>query len=108
MNTATLSATIDTVDKEQFVEKFTPLVKRIAHHMMARLPASVQVDDLIQAGMIGLLDAIKRYEGSHGRQFEIMQPNVSAVLFWTNYGRLTGCLVVLERKCDKLKWRSGP
>lgn len=70
MNTATLSATIDTVDKEQFVEKFTPLVKRIAHHMMARLPASVQVDDLIQAGMIGLLDAIKRYEGSHGRQFE--------------------------------------
>ena len=70
MNTATLSTTIDTVDKEQFVEKFTPLVKRIAHHMMARLPASVQVDDLIQAGMIGLLDAIKRYEGSHGRQFE--------------------------------------
>jgi len=70
MNTATLSATINTVDKEQFVEKFTPLVKRIAHHMMARLPASVQVDDLIQAGMIGLLDAIKRYEGSHGRQFE--------------------------------------
>jgi len=70
MNTATLSTTIDTVDKEQFVEKFTPLVKRIAHHMMVRLPASVQVDDLIQAGMIGLLDAIKRYEGSHGRQFE--------------------------------------
>ena len=33
MNTATLSASIDTVDKEQFVEKFTPLVKRIAHHM---------------------------------------------------------------------------
>ena len=70
MNTATLNAPIDTIDKEQFVEKFTPLVKRIAHHMMARLPASVQVDDLIQAGMIGLLDAIKRYEGSHGRQFE--------------------------------------
>ena len=61
---------IETVNTEQFVENFTPLVKRIAHHMMARLPASVQVDDLIQAGMIGLLDAIKRYEGSRGRQFE--------------------------------------
>jgi len=65
MNTA-----VETVNKGQFVENFTPLVKRIAHHMMARLPASVQVDDLIQAGMIGLLDAIKRYEGSRGRQFE--------------------------------------
>ena len=59
-----------TIDKEQFIAEFTPLVKRIAYHMMARLPASVQVDDLIQVGMIGLLDAINRYEGSYGRQFE--------------------------------------
>ena len=56
--------------KEDFVDEFAPLVKRIAYHMMAKLPASVQVDDLIQAGMIGLLDAINRYEGSYGRQFE--------------------------------------
>ncbi|TFH08108.1 MAG: RNA polymerase sigma factor FliA [Nitrosomonadales bacterium] len=70
MNTATISTTVETINQKEFVEKFTPLVKRIAYHMMARLPASVQVDDLIQAGMIGLLDAIKRYEGSHGRQFE--------------------------------------
>ena len=62
--------TAGTLDKEQFVVDFAPLVKRIAHHMMAKLPASVQVDDLIQAGMIGLLDAIDRYEGSHGWQFE--------------------------------------
>lgn len=58
------------IDKDQFIAEFTPLVKRIAYHMMTRLPASVQVDDLIQAGMIGLLDAINRYEGSYGRQFE--------------------------------------
>lgn len=58
------------IDKEQFVIEFTPLVKRISYHMMSKLPASVQVDDLIQAGMIGLLDAIERYEGSYGRQFE--------------------------------------
>lgn len=57
-------------EKEEFVDEFAPLVKRIAYHMMAKLPASVQVDDLIQAGMIGLLDAISRYEGSYGRQFE--------------------------------------
>ena len=59
-----------TIDKEQRVTQFTPLVKRIAHYMMAKLPASVQVDDLVQAGMIGLLDAINRYEGSLGAQFE--------------------------------------
>lgn len=58
------------INKDEFVVEFTPLVKRIAYHMMTKLPASVQVDDLIQAGMIGLLDAIKRYEGSYGRQFE--------------------------------------
>jgi len=58
------------IDRDQFIFEFTPLVKRIAYHIMTRLPASVQVDDLIQVGMIGLLDAINRYEGSYGRQFE--------------------------------------
>jgi len=71
MNTATLSATLETANKEQFLEKFTPLVNRIAHHMMAKLPASVKVDDLIQAGMVGLMDAIKRYKGPYCQQFEI-------------------------------------
>lgn len=61
---------IGTINKEDFVNEFAPLVKRIAYHMMTKLPASVRVDDLIQAGMIGLLDAISRYEGAYGRQFE--------------------------------------
>jgi RNA polymerase sigma factor for flagellar operon FliA len=47
-----------------------PLVKRLAHQMKAKLPPSVEVDDLVQAGMIGLLDAIQRYEENHGAQFE--------------------------------------
>jgi RNA polymerase sigma factor for flagellar operon FliA len=47
-----------------------PLVKRLAHQMKAKLPPSVEVDDLIQAGMIGLLDAVSRYEETHGAQFE--------------------------------------
>ena len=70
MNTATLSTAIKTVNKEQFIEKFTPLVKRVAHHMMAKLPDSVEMDDLIRAGMAGLMDAIKRYRGSYDQQFE--------------------------------------
>jgi len=53
-------------DKAQLVERHASLVKRIAHHLMARLPASVIVDDLIQAGMIGLLEAAKNFDGSKG------------------------------------------
>ena len=52
------------------IEDYAVLVKRIAHHMMARMPASVQVDDLIQAGMIGLLEAAQKYDGSRGASFE--------------------------------------
>jgi RNA polymerase sigma factor for flagellar operon FliA len=38
--------------------------------MMGRLPDSVQVDDLIQAGMIGLLEAARKYDGGKGASFE--------------------------------------
>ncbi len=55
---------------DEQVKKYTPLVKRIAYHMMARLPASVEVDDLIQVGLMGLLDAVQRFDGSQGAQFE--------------------------------------
>lgn len=57
-------------DKRMLVEKHAPLVKRIAHHLMARLPASVLVEDLIQAGMIGLLEASRNFDGSKGASFE--------------------------------------
>jgi RNA polymerase sigma factor for flagellar operon FliA len=57
-------------DREQLVQRFVPLVKRIAYHLMARLPPSVQFDDLVQNGMIGLLDAIDRYQEGFGAQFE--------------------------------------
>jgi RNA polymerase sigma factor FliA len=57
-------------DKEQCIKEYAPLVKRIAHHLMARLPGSVVVDDIIQAGMIGLLEAAGRYDELRGAQFE--------------------------------------
>jgi RNA polymerase sigma factor for flagellar operon FliA len=58
------------INKDQLVQRFAPLVKRIAYHLMARLPSSVQVDDLVQNGMLGLLDAINRFEAGMGAQFE--------------------------------------
>ena len=58
------------VNKERPLAEFAPLVKRIANFMIAKLPASVEVDDLIQVGMIGLMDALSRYEEAPGAQFE--------------------------------------
>ena len=52
------------------VEQYAYLVKRIALHMIARLPASVQLDDLLQAGVIGLLEAAQKFDGSKGASFE--------------------------------------
>jgi len=56
--------------QDEQITKYAPLVKRIAYHMMARLPASVEVDDLIQVGLIGLMDAVSRFDGNQGAQFE--------------------------------------
>jgi RNA polymerase sigma factor for flagellar operon FliA len=55
---------------EQLIERHSPLVKRIAHHLLARLPSSVQLDDLIQAGLIGLIEASRNYDSSKGASFE--------------------------------------
>lgn len=57
-------------DQNDLVTKHAALVKRIAYHLMNRLPPSVQADDLIQAGMIGLLEAAKNYDASQGASFE--------------------------------------
>lgn len=55
---------------ELLIERYMDLVRRIAYHMLGRLPASVQVDDLIQAGVIGLLEAGRQYDSKHGASFE--------------------------------------
>jgi len=55
---------------DELVTRYAPLVKRIAYHLKARLPATVLVDDLLQAGMIGLLEAAKKYDANQGASFE--------------------------------------
>lgn len=56
--------------QDELVEVHASLVKRIAYHLISRLPACVQVEDLIQSGMIGLLEAAKNYDASQGASFE--------------------------------------
>jgi RNA polymerase sigma factor FliA len=52
------------------VARHAELVRRIAHHLAARLPASVEVEDLVQAGMIGLIEAARKFDAANGAAFE--------------------------------------
>jgi RNA polymerase sigma factor FliA len=55
---------------DELVLKHGELVKRIAYHVLARLPPHIDVDDLIQAGMIGLLNAAQHFTPTKGANFE--------------------------------------
>ena len=57
------------IDQHALIEQYMPMVRRHALSLQVRLPASVELDDLVQAGMLGLLDAMGRYDNSHGASF---------------------------------------
>ncbi|MFN3305012.1 MAG: RNA polymerase sigma factor FliA [Roseateles sp.] len=58
------------LDNSSLIKQYSPLVRRLAHQMIAKLPANVEVDDLIQVGLIGLTDALSRFDAGQGVQFE--------------------------------------
>ncbi|HEY8036508.1 MAG TPA: RNA polymerase sigma factor FliA [Methylobacter sp.] len=70
MNGVAMYTSVQVGGTDERVMQHAPLVKRIAYHLLSRLPDSVQVDDLIQAGMLGLLEAIKNYDISQGASFD--------------------------------------
>ncbi len=70
MSTALPYSEFSKVSVEDLVSIHAELVKRIAYHMAARMPANVEVDDLIQAGMLGLLEAARNYSSDKGASFE--------------------------------------
>ena len=70
MKGAAMYASVQTGAKEELVIQHAPLVKRIAYHLMGRLPDTVLIDDLIQTGMVGLLEAVKNFDASQGASFE--------------------------------------
>ena len=63
---ALMYSEVQTESMNDIVLQYAPLVKRIAHHLLLRMPSSVQLDDLIQSGMIGLLEAAKKYDLTKG------------------------------------------
>jgi RNA polymerase sigma factor for flagellar operon FliA len=58
------------LEVDAMLRQYSPLVRRLAHQMIAKLPANVEIDDLIQVGMIGLTDALTRFDAGQGVQFE--------------------------------------
>lgn len=70
MNASAEYLQVQRLSDEELVRMHTPLVRRIAYHLMARLPPSVDVQDLIQSGMIGLLEAAKNFTPGRAASFE--------------------------------------
>ncbi len=68
-NTQKKAQTQSTEQEQDYVSEYSPLVKRIAHHLIARLPSSVLAEDLIQAGMIGLIEASRNFNPTKGASF---------------------------------------
>lgn len=54
----------------QLLKQYSPLVRRLARQLAARVPANVEIDDLVQVGMIGLADALNRFDAGQGVGFE--------------------------------------
>jgi RNA polymerase sigma factor for flagellar operon FliA len=61
---------IDHSGPSELLAQHAPLVRRLALQLIAKLPASVELDDLIQVGMMGLLDASEKYQDDQGAKFE--------------------------------------
>ncbi|MDH3533275.1 MAG: RNA polymerase sigma factor FliA [Gammaproteobacteria bacterium] len=70
MNTYSNLAASNPVTDNELVTQHLDLVKRIAQHLSARLPSSVDIDDLMQSGMVGLLEAANNFDPSRGASFE--------------------------------------
>ena len=70
MDALSVSSNLNQQTQEALVKTHALLVKRIAYHLSGRLPRSVQLDDLMQAGMVGLLEAVRHYDDSKGASFE--------------------------------------
>ncbi len=64
------AACLPTQSTDALVRRHAELVKRIAYHLAGRLPSSVEVADLIQSGMLGLLEAANNYSADRGASFE--------------------------------------
>lgn len=74
---------------DALMTEYAPFVKKIAYHIVSRLPSHIQLEDMIQAGMIGLFEALKGYDKNKGASFE----TYSRI-------RIQGAMIDEVRRCD--------
>ena len=58
------------LEDEVLLREYLPLIQRLAYRLVSRLPESVEVDDLINSGVIGLLDAVGKFDSGREVQFK--------------------------------------
>src|ERR1700683_5471477 len=64
------SKKIDKRTKEKLILEYAPLIKFIAQKIAVRLPSNIEFDDLVSSGVIGLMDAIDKYDSSRDNKFK--------------------------------------
>src|SRR5215211_5034798 len=64
------SKKIDKRTKEKLILEYAPLIKFIAQKIAVRLPSNIEFDDLVSSGVIGLMDAIDKYDPSRDNKFK--------------------------------------
>src|SRR5262245_41946076 len=64
------AARINSGDKERFILEYAPMIKYIAHRIAARLPHHIRPEDFMNAGVIGLIDALEKYDPSRDNTFK--------------------------------------
>lgn len=60
---------IDEHEKEELIKAYLPLVKRVVHRLSGRLPKDVDVKEMLNSGIIGLVDALEKYDPRHETNF---------------------------------------
>jgi len=57
-------------NREEVIIRYSPMIKYVANRIAMRLPPHIEVDDLISVGVLGLMDAISKYDSSRGAKFK--------------------------------------
>jgi RNA polymerase sigma factor FliA len=61
--------TVDDYEKEDLIKSYLPLVKKVVHRLSGRLPKDVDVKEMLNSGIIGLVDALEKYDPKHETNF---------------------------------------
>ncbi|MGA1190790.1 MAG: sigma-70 family RNA polymerase sigma factor [Bdellovibrionota bacterium] len=61
--------TVDDYEKEELIKSYLPLVKKVVHRLSGRLPKDVDLKEMLNSGIIGLVDALEKYDPKHETNF---------------------------------------